>query len=189
MNPRPWARLVAVAAAAAIAVVGLAALPAQAYSPTPGTIYQLPSSQPCLKGRGNCAIYPKAAQLADGRLVASFEQATVPSSGTAKGETLPVYTSIDDGTSWQLLSQVQAPAYLSHDPAYAKYTSAWTNPYLYVLPTAVGGLAAGTLLMAAVVSGDDRTPIRTRLLDYFALTGADDPRVTAARRRLASLLY
>ena len=51
---------------------------------------------------------------------------------------------------------MQAPAYLSHDPAYAKYTSAWTNPYLYVLPTAVGGLAAGTLLMAAVVSGDDQ---------------------------------
>lgn len=36
---------------------------------------------------------------------------------------------------------------------------------------------------------DDRTTIRTRLLDYFALTGADDPRVAAARRRLASLLY
>ena len=41
----------------------------------------------------------------------------------------------------------------------------------------------------AVVSGDDRTAIRTRLLDYFALTGSDDPRVAAARRRLATLLY
>lgn len=38
-------------------------------------------------------------------------------------------------------------------------------------------------------SGDDRTAIRTRLLDYFALTGADDPRVGSARRRLAGLLY
>jgi putative thioredoxin len=36
---------------------------------------------------------------------------------------------------------------------------------------------------------DDRTTIRTRLLDYFALTGVDDPRVAAARRRLATLLY
>jgi putative thioredoxin len=36
---------------------------------------------------------------------------------------------------------------------------------------------------------DDRTLIRTRLLDYFALTGVDDPRVAAARRRLATLLY
>ena len=39
------------------------------------------------------------------------------------------------------------------------------------------------------VFGDDRTAIRTRLLDYFALTGVDDPRVAAARRRLATLLY
>lgn len=36
---------------------------------------------------------------------------------------------------------------------------------------------------------DDRTTLRTRLLDYFALTGADDPRVAAARKRLAMLLY
>ncbi|GAA2754217.1 tetratricopeptide repeat protein [Amnibacterium kyonggiense] len=41
----------------------------------------------------------------------------------------------------------------------------------------------------ATASGDDRTAIRTRLLDYFALTGTDDPRVAAARRRLATLLY
>ena len=36
---------------------------------------------------------------------------------------------------------------------------------------------------------DDRTAIRTRLLDYFSLTGVDDPRVALARRRLATLLY
>ncbi|RIX28337.1 tetratricopeptide repeat protein [Amnibacterium setariae] len=41
----------------------------------------------------------------------------------------------------------------------------------------------------ATASGDDRTAIRTRLLDYFNLTGTDDPRVVAARRRLATLLY
>jgi putative thioredoxin len=41
----------------------------------------------------------------------------------------------------------------------------------------------------ATASGDDRTAIRTRLLDYFALTGVDDPRVGVARRRLAMLLY
>ncbi|HEX3962197.1 MAG TPA: RICIN domain-containing protein [Trebonia sp.] len=133
----------------------LTATRALAYSPTPGIIYQLPANQPCLKGRGNCAIYPKAAQLPSGRLVASFEQATVPASGSAAGETLPVYKSDDDGTTWQLLSQVRAPAYLSKSPKYAEYTSAWTNPYLYVLPQTVGKLRAGTLLMAAVVSGDD----------------------------------
>lgn len=41
----------------------------------------------------------------------------------------------------------------------------------------------------ASASAEDRTTIRTRLLDYFALTGVDDPRVVAARRRLATLLY
>jgi len=41
----------------------------------------------------------------------------------------------------------------------------------------------------AAAAPDDRTVIRTRLLDYFALTGTDDPRVAAARRRLATLLY
>ena len=41
----------------------------------------------------------------------------------------------------------------------------------------------------ATAAGDDRTTIRTRLLDYFALIGADDPRVASARSRLAMLLY
>ena len=95
---------VALSAACAAAVSLLPAAPAQAYSPTPGTIYQLPSTTPCLKGRGNCAIYPKAAALPDGKLVASFELSTVPSSGSAVGQTLPVYQSSDDCTTWQLTS-------------------------------------------------------------------------------------
>ncbi|WP_375405546.1 co-chaperone YbbN [uncultured Amnibacterium sp.] len=41
----------------------------------------------------------------------------------------------------------------------------------------------------ASASAEDRTVIRTRLLDFFALTGPDDARVGAARRRLATLLY
>lgn len=35
--------------------------------------------------------------------------------------------------------------------------------------------------------GKDR--VRTRLLDYFEIAGAEDPRVIAARRRLTALLY
>jgi hypothetical protein len=174
----------ALAGVCAVIVSLVAAPSASAYSPTPGTIYQLPSGQACLKGRGNCAIYPKAAQLRNGQLVASFEQATVPSSGSAVGETLPVYRSSDDGTSWQLISQVQAPAYLSSDQQYAKYTSAWTNPYLYVLPQDVGSLSSGTLVMAAVVSGDDY---------YYTEHKAADPNWTPTgdgdRKDLAIALY
>ncbi len=141
--------------AAASALLAVPAAGAQAYNPTGGTLYRL-GNEPCLKGRGNCAVYPKSAQLPSGRLVASFEKATVvPRTGSADGETLPVYKSDDRGTTWQALSEVKAPAYLSTDPEYAKYTSNWTNPYLYVLPQSVGNLKAGTLLLASVVSGDD----------------------------------
>jgi putative thioredoxin len=34
-----------------------------------------------------------------------------------------------------------------------------------------------------------KNTVRTRLLDYFEIAGADDPRVVAARRRLTGLLY
>ena len=181
---RETARRSIASAIVALAIVAATAVSAQGYSPTPGTIYQLPSNQACLKGRGNCVIYPKAAQLTSGRLVASFEQSTVPASGSAVGQTLPVYKSDDDGTTWQLLSQVQAPAYLSSDPSVAKYTSAWTNPYLYVLPQQVGALAAGTLVLAAVVSGDD---------EYYLEQKAANPNWTPTndgdRKDLAIALY
>ncbi|MFI1353402.1 RICIN domain-containing protein [Streptomyces sp. NPDC020898] len=142
-----------VVAAGALLAVPMAS--AQAYNPTGGIIYQL-GNEPCLKGRFNCAVYPKSAQLPSGRLVAAFEKATVvTATGSADRETLPVYKSDDDGTSWQPLAEVKAPAYLSSDPQYAKYKSNWTNPYLYALPQDVGNLKQGTLLLATVVSGDD----------------------------------
>ncbi|WP_327316621.1 RICIN domain-containing protein [Streptomyces sp. NBC_01235] len=96
-------------------------------------------------------LYPKSAQLPSGRIVAAFEN----SQSAPVGQTMPVYKSDDDGTTWAKLADVKAPAYLSGDPAYAKYTSNWTNPYLYVLPQDVGNLSAGTLLLASIVSGDD----------------------------------
>ena len=57
---------------------------------------------------------------------------------------MPIYKSDDNGDTWQKLTSVSAPS---------PYSSAWTNPYLYVLPQALGSLAAGTLLLANVVSG------------------------------------
>ncbi|WP_307167475.1 RICIN domain-containing protein [Streptomyces rishiriensis] len=157
---------------------------AQAYNPTGGILYQL-GSEPCLKGRGNCAVYPKSAELPGGRLVASFEKSTVvTATGSADRQTLPVYKSDDHGTTWQPLSEVRAPAYLSGDVTYAKYTSNWTNPYLYVLPQDVGNLKQGTLLLASVVSGDDA---------YYKERKAADPNWTPTndgdRKDLAIALY
>lgn len=103
--------------AAAAAMVAIPMSAAQAYNPTGGILYQL-GNEPCLKGRGNCAVYAKSAQLPGGRLVASFEKATVvPATGSADAETLPIYKSDDYGSTWQPLSEVKAPAYLSRDPA------------------------------------------------------------------------
>ncbi|MCR2763699.1 tetratricopeptide repeat protein [Microbacterium sp. zg.B48] len=41
----------------------------------------------------------------------------------------------------------------------------------------------------AALAPDERTPVRERLLELFALTGDADPRVIRARGRLASLLF
>ncbi|NUP44529.1 MAG: RICIN domain-containing protein [Streptomyces sp.] len=169
---------------AASALLAIPMTGAQAYDPTGGILYQL-GNDPCLKGRGNCAIYPKSAQLPSGRLVAAFEKSTVvPRTGSADGQTLPVYKSDDHGTTWQPLSEVKAPAYLSNDPRYANYTSNWTNPYLYVLPQRVGKLKAGTLLLASVVSGDDQ---------YYKEHKAADPNWTPSndgdRSDMAIALY
>ncbi|TCL84095.1 putative thioredoxin [Curtobacterium sp. PhB142] len=50
--------------------------------------------------------------------------------------------------------------------------------------------AFGRLLdLVPTVFGEDREALRVRLVEYFELIGTDDPRVVAARRRLASALY
>ncbi|MFJ9706500.1 RICIN domain-containing protein [Streptomyces sp. NPDC101234] len=149
---KTWARKALAAATATSIGVAFAiasATTASAYQPSPSNLYTATNSAACNKSP--CVLYPKSAQLPDGRIVATFED----SETTPVGQTLPIYKSDDDGTTWSKLTDVKAPAYLSSDSSYARYTSNWTNPYLYVLPQAVGSLSAGTLLLASVVSGDD----------------------------------
>ncbi|MEU1513613.1 RICIN domain-containing protein [Streptomyces sp. NPDC005811] len=149
---KKWARKALAAATATgmgVAFAIASASGASAYQPSPSNLYVADNAASCNKKP--CVLYPKSAQLPSGRIVASFEN----SQGDPVGQTLPVYKSDDDGTTWQKLADVKAPAYLSGDAQYAKYTSNWTNPYLYVLPQDVGTLSAGTLLLASVVSGDD----------------------------------
>ncbi|MBT2499382.1 RICIN domain-containing protein [Agromyces sp. ISL-38] len=176
----------AVLVGTALAVAPL--VTAQAYSPTPEVLYQLSSDEPCLKGRGNCVIYGKSAQTPSGRLVTAFEKATAVTyaDGTtgAVGQTMPVWASDDHGTTWQHLSDVPAPAFLSDDPANDIYTSNWASPYLYTLPEDVGDLAAGTLLLASVVTGED---------EFYREQKAADPNWVPSndgdRRNLALALY
>lgn len=128
---------------------------AAAYQPVVGVVYQPAATTSCNKWP--CVLYPKSAQLPSGRIVAAWED----SEGAVVGQTMPIYKSDDDGNTWQKLTDLQAPAYLSSNSAFAPYTSAWTNPYLYVLPQAIGSMPAGTLLLASVVSGADTEPNTT----------------------------
>lgn len=149
--------VVTIAAALTIATASSIAVSADT---GPNILYQLPTSAKCLKGFGNCVIYPKSAQLPSGRIVAGFEQATVvtypapDTIGGAKGETLPIYKSDDNGVTWQKLSDVPAPSTYGN-PAMAKYSSNWTNPFFFTMPQTVGNITAGTLLLATIVSGED----------------------------------
>lgn len=145
-----------ITAVAGAALVAASALwgggAAEAYSPSQQALYT--ASNPGSCNKSPCVLYPKSTELPNGRLVAGFEddeQAVV-------GQTMPIYKSDDNGDSWQKLTDLKAPASLSSDPAYAKYTSNWTNPYFYVLPQDLGTLRAGTLLLADVVSGADAAP-------------------------------
>ncbi|MCS5713131.1 cell wall-binding repeat-containing protein [Herbiconiux sp. CPCC 205716] len=117
-------------------------------------------------------LYPKAAQLPNGRLIAAFER----SLGNPVGQTMPLYSSDDYGSSWQKLSDLASPAAMTEgtdrEASFAKYTSNWTNPYLYTLPTDVGDLKAGTLLLASLVSGADQ---------YYAEQKALNPDWTPVR--------
>ena len=50
--------------------------------------------------------------------------------------------------------------------------------------------AFGRLLeLFPTLDADGKTAVRTRLLDFFEIAGAEDPRVAVARRRLTGLLY
>ena len=53
----------------------------------------------------------------------------------------------------------------------------------------VAGAFDRLLGVVARTSDDERERVRTRLLEYFDLLGADDPRVSAARRQLARALF
>jgi putative thioredoxin len=45
------------------------------------------------------------------------------------------------------------------------------------------------LTLFPTLDADGKTAVRTRMLDFFEIAGAEDPRVIAARRRLTGLLY
>jgi putative thioredoxin len=85
----------------------------------------------------------------------------------------------------------------SHDPAVAARADDAPNDLeaqLAAADLAFGANdadAAFARLLSVVTrtSGDERDAVRERLLEYFELLGADDPRVAPARRELARVLF
>lgn len=142
------ASLAALAATTVLIGAALApAMTASAYQPGPKEIVPAVDAAQCNKFP--CVLYPKSAQLPSGRLVAAWESST----GPVVGQTMPLYASDDLGDTWRKLADIKPPAQLSSDAAYAKYTSNWTNPKLFVMPETVGPLTKGTLVLSTVVSG------------------------------------
>jgi len=97
------------------------------------------------------------------------------------------------------LAQVSLLSRLDGATAEAVRTAAGSNPSDVDAQLAVADLdvsgghlgdAFGRLLeLYPSADADGKNAIRTRLLDYFEIAGADDPRVADARRRLTLLLY
>lgn len=150
------------------------------YQPAPSTAFSAANPSDCNKNP--CVLYPKTAQLPGGRLIMTFED----SQGDPVGQNIPVYASDDDGDTWFELSSIAPPAELSDDPQFAPYTSAWTNAHPYVLQNDVGDLSAGTLLVAAVVSGDDAFYREHKDADSEWQAGKDGDRADVAIAVFAS---
>lgn len=97
------------------------------------------------------------------------------------------------------LAQVSLLARLDGTDAAALRTAAASAPDDLAAQLAVADLdvagghlddAFGRLLdIFPTLDAADKNTVRTRLLEYFEIAGAEDPRVVAARRRLTGLLY
>jgi len=155
--------------AAVLAITGASS--ASAYQPTPSPVYTATDPGSCNKSP--CILYPKSAQLPSGRLLAAFED----SQGAVIGQDMPIFKSDDYGDTWQKLTDLKAPAEVTDDPAYAAYTSNWTNPYLYVLPEALGAYPKGTVLLSTVVSPGTSTN-NDRLASAIVLWASTDDGAT-----------
>lgn len=105
-------------------IAGGLALPTPANAFGPSVLFA-PSGD-C--NRPYCTTYAKSVQTNTGRILASFEDDNQP----ARGQTLPIFSSTDDGRSWRKIAAVA-------DTSPRRWGSNWTNPYLYVLPQAIGG--------------------------------------------------
>ncbi|NHA66451.1 RICIN domain-containing protein [Phycicoccus flavus] len=138
MRWSPRRGVLAVVTAALLVAAG-PLLAAQAFGPN---VLYAPNPGDCR--RVSCVTYVKSAQLPSGKIVASFED----DSQDYNGQVWPIWSSTDDGRSWSRTSEV---------PDTHRGWGNWTNPFFYVLPQPIGGMPAGTLLLAGISAPPDRS--------------------------------
>lgn len=83
---------------------------------------------------GDKVIYARHIYLGNGRLLATWGEGS-----RAENPYLPIWESLDHGSTWHVLSIVEDQT---------NSGGLREEPMLYVLPSAFGGFAAGTILLA-----------------------------------------
>ena len=82
-----------------------------------------------------------------------------------------------------------ADAIATADAAPADIDAAFAAADLQILGQDIAGAFARLTALVKATSGDDRTRVRTRLIELFELFDQADPEVIAGRRNLANALY
>jgi putative thioredoxin len=89
----------------------------------------------------------------------------------------------------QRVEQVPADAVARADAAPSDVASQLSAADAELSGNDVDAAFARLLALLRRVGGDERDPVRDRLVEYFDLLGPDDPRVGPARRALANALF
>jgi len=124
-------------------------IPSSAGAYGPSTMYTPPAGS-LVPG----ALYARAMQASNGKMYATFEQYTT---GVAS---FPIFESTDSGRTWTLVGAVKD----THKGVGMRW-----EPFLYQLPQAIGGMAAGTLLCAGLDLPYDRSSCE---IDLYQSTDA-----------------
>lgn len=163
---RSKATALAVAIVTAAAALVLPSAPAQAMTTGNGALVYSPAAGSSFNpegGRAAGTTYAKIAVLKNsgarnGQQLVTFDQ-LVLEGGV---QVYPIHRSTNDGASWTRIGQIRP----SDDfPGFTRTA----QPFLYELPQATGGLAAGTILFSGMIMPEDRSV--SRLVLYKSTDG------------------
>ncbi|MFF9563798.1 RICIN domain-containing protein [Leifsonia sp. NPDC014704] len=158
-SPRRRLRALAVAGAVAGTLVAatLTAAPASAVTTGNGSLVYSPAAGTSFNPEGGRAagttyaknIVLKNSGAANGTQLVTYDQLVLVNGV----QVYPIYRSTDDGTSWTHVTDVVPSATF---PTLTRTS----QPFLFEVSQATGGLAAGTILLAGMIMPEDRSSSR-----------------------------